>query len=265
MNKTAYICNTCGVEYEPSEHPPAHCPICEDARQYVPAGGQQWTTLDVINRAHKNIIEKISDNLYAIYTTPSFAIGQRAHLLITPGGNILWDCIANLDTTTVDLVQKLGGIQAIAISHPHYFATLTQWSRAFNQAPVYVHALDASWLERKPEALHLWEGDKLTLWDDVQFICCGGHFPGGNILYVPALKALLTGDVLHVCPDLKSVAFMYSYPNYIPLPEKAILNIKEVTDPLDYDAMFGAFGRYLFSGAKQAMHLSVNRYLSIFA
>lgn len=261
---TAFICNTCGIEYEPSEVPPSNCPVCEDERQYVPESGQTWTTLADINTSHKNIIEKVSEHLYAIYSVPSFAIGQKAHLLITPEGNILWDCIANLDETTVDMIQKLGGIRAIAISHPHYFSTIAQWSATFNDVPVFVHALDAGWLGRKPKALHLWEGEIFPLWNNMQLVCCGGHFPGGNILYCPNEKALFTGDVLQVCPDMKSVSFMYSYPNYIPLAQKDILKIKAAIAPLDYDAMFGAFGRYIFSGAKQAMQFSVNRYLAIF-
>lgn len=265
MIKIPFICKTCGVQYEPSENPPEHCPICEDDRQYVGANGQEWTKLETLNRNHNNILEKVSENLYAIYSTPSFAIGQRAHLLLTPEGNILWDCIANLDATTIDLIRQLGGIRAIAISHPHYFSTLTEWSQAFDNASVYIHALDAAWMGRRPEALQLWEGVRLPLWHDMELVCCGGHFPGGNILYDKRGNSLLAGDVLQVCPDRKSVAFMYSFPNYIPLSTDAILHIKEVTDPLEFDALFGAFGNYVFSGGKAILDFSLKRYLDIFS
>lgn len=36
--------------------------------------------------------------------TSKFAIGQRAILLLTPHGNVLWDCITYLDQETVDKV-----------------------------------------------------------------------------------------------------------------------------------------------------------------
>ncbi|HEX5553043.1 MAG TPA: MBL fold metallo-hydrolase [Chitinophagaceae bacterium] len=264
MEKTAYICHGCGVEYEPSEHPPDHCRICEDERQYVPVEGQGWTTLQALRRTHKNMIEKVSGNLYALYTVPHFAIGQRAHLLVTAGGNILWDCISNIDESTVDLVGRLGGIKAICISHPHYFSTLAEWSRAFGDVPVYVHASDAEWLGRKTNSVVLWEGEDRTLWDGIRIIRCGGHFPGANILWWPSQRALLTGDTIQVCPDRKTVSFMYSYPNMIPLPKKDILRISQSVEPLPYDAMFGAFGRYILTGARQAMARSVKRYLSIF-
>ena len=42
----AWICVTCGVQQADSDQPPAHCPICQDERQYVGHGGQKWTTLD---------------------------------------------------------------------------------------------------------------------------------------------------------------------------------------------------------------------------
>lgn len=36
-----------------------------------------------------------------------FAIGQRAILIQTPSGNVLWDCITLLDQETVDKVIQL--------------------------------------------------------------------------------------------------------------------------------------------------------------
>jgi glyoxylase-like metal-dependent hydrolase (beta-lactamase superfamily II) len=263
-----YICNTCGIQYNASAQPPAGCPVCEDERQYVGAGGQTWTTLQDLGKQHRNIIEWVAPNLYAIYTTPAFAIGQRAHLLITPGGNILWDCIANLDRSTIEIIRKLGGIRAIAVSHPHYFSTIVEWSQAFDNAPVYVHTLDAQWLGRRDPVIRLWEGEEQPLWDDIRLLLCGGHFAGGNILHWPAgaggKGALLVGDVIQVSPDLKTVSFMYSYPNYIPLPKRDILHIEKVAAPLAYDAMYGAFGRYIKTGARQSMDYSLKRYLRIY-
>src|SRR4051794_7204723 len=84
LTMQAYICNTCGVQYNFSETVPAHCPICEDERQYVNPAGQSWTVLEQLNAKHKNVFEKVAPNVYGIYTTPAFAIGQRAHLITSP-------------------------------------------------------------------------------------------------------------------------------------------------------------------------------------
>jgi glyoxylase-like metal-dependent hydrolase (beta-lactamase superfamily II) len=262
---TPFICTACGTQYEPSEVPPAQCPICEDERQYINPGGQAWTTLEKNRLQFKNVFEKIHDGLYAIYSTPSFSIGQRAHLVLSTSGNILWDCITNLDETTASIIDKFGGIRAIAISHPHYFTTIMEWSIRFGNAPVYINALDAVWLGRKPPATVLWEEDEIQLWDGMRLIRCGGHFPGASVLHIPAGKgSLLVGDTIQVSVDQKTVSFMYSYPNLVPLPKKAILFLHKQVEPLEYDAIYGAFGKYILKDAKQAVQFSVNRYLKIF-
>lgn len=265
---THFICTTCGIQYNGTAQPPARCPVCEDDRQYVNPGGQAWTTLEQVAARHRNIIELVAPDLYAIYTTPSFAIGQRAYLLVTPGGNILWDCITNLDASTIDIIGRLGGIKAIALSHPHYYSTIVEWSHAFNNAPVYVHAKDAEWLGRMDPVIKLWEGATHLLWDGVSLVLLGGHFPGGSILHWPAAGngkgALLVGDVIQVCADQKTVSFMYSYPNYIPLPKKEILHIRNAVQPFGYDAIYGAFGRVIRTGGQQAVAFSLERYLRIF-
>ena len=40
-----WVCVICAAQFADSETPPERCPICEDERQYVGAGGQRWTTL----------------------------------------------------------------------------------------------------------------------------------------------------------------------------------------------------------------------------
>lgn len=257
-----YICVTCGIQYDAAATAPAHCPVCEDERQYVNPAGQSWTTLEQVQQKHKNIIELVAPDLYAIYTTPDFGIGQRAHLLITPEGNILWDCITNLDVSTISIIKHLGGIKAIALSHPHYFSTIVEWSHAFDNIPVYVHKLDEEWLQRHDSVIRLWEGPELALWGGIRLVLCGGHFPGGNVLYSPANKgALLVGDVIQVSTDRKTVSFMYSYPNNIPLSAKEVETVHQAVAPLAYEAMYGAFGKYILTGADKAVDFSVKRYI----
>jgi glyoxylase-like metal-dependent hydrolase (beta-lactamase superfamily II) len=256
------ICTTCGVQYEADAIPPNSCLICEDERQYVNPNGQSWANREGLAGKHQNIIEHVGPNLYSIHSSPSFGIGQRAHLLITPQGNILWDCVSLLDPPTVNQINALGGIKAIAISHPHYFATMMDWSRAFHNAPVYINHADADWLCRQGPAVQLWQVPELELWEGIKLVQCGGHFPGANILYVPFGKgSLLVGDVIQVCPDRKSVSFMYSYPNYIPLSGKEVFSIYSLIKDLLFDAIYGAFGHHIFYGGKEALEFSVKRYL----
>jgi glyoxylase-like metal-dependent hydrolase (beta-lactamase superfamily II) len=62
-------------------------------------------------------------HLIAIRTEPQLAIGQSAYLVRTPEGNVLWDCITYLDDETIEAIKGLGGLKAIAISHPHFYST----------------------------------------------------------------------------------------------------------------------------------------------
>ena len=62
----AFICNTCGTQYAPSDKPPAACPICDDERQYVPPTGQAWTTLEALRMRFYNAWRELEPNLIAI-------------------------------------------------------------------------------------------------------------------------------------------------------------------------------------------------------
>ncbi len=123
-----YICVTCGVQYPESNEPPEHCLICEDSRQYIGLDGQKWTTLTELQAGHKNTIEEDEPGLVGISTEPTVAIGQRARLILSPSGNVLWECISLIDDATIEAIRKLGGISAIAISHSHFYSSMV-WTQ----------------------------------------------------------------------------------------------------------------------------------------
>jgi hypothetical protein len=256
---SCFVCATCGTQFGPSAEPPARCAVCEDERQYVGWSGQRWTDLEAIRRDHKN---RIRDDLglTGIGTDPSFAIGQRALLVRSPQGNLLWDCITLLDDATVAAVRELGGIRAIAISHPHYYSSMVEWSQAFD-APVYLHEADRRWVMRPDPRVEHWGGATKTLWDGMTLINAGGHFAGGTVLHWPAGNALLAGDIIQVAQDRSWVSFMYSYPNYIPLSAPAVDRIVAAVEPFDFDRIHGAWwDRNVSSGAKAAVRRSAERY-----
>ena len=146
-----FICATCGTQYAPSDEPPLSCAICLDARQFVAPTGQRWTTLDTLRKKHANLFTPEEPAVHSIHTNPAFAIGERALLIQSKSGNVLWDCVSLVDQATVDTVERLGGIHTIAISHPHYYTTMVEWSLAFKNAVIYVHEADRSWVPRTHE------------------------------------------------------------------------------------------------------------------
>lgn len=260
-----FICMTCGTQYPASEQAPEHCPICEDDRQYVGQNGQQWTTMTNLKTQYKNVIVEEEPNIYGIGTEPRFSIGQRALLVQSPEGNILWDCITVIDDEVFDKVKALGGISKIAISHPHYYGTMIEWSKAFN-APIYIHEYESQWVMRPDPAIIYWSGDTLDMGGGMTLIRCGGHYPGGQVLHVPGgangKGVLLTGDIINVVQDRRYVSFMYSFPNLIPLPAKAVRGVVEAVEPFDYDRIYSAwFGNVVPENAKWSVNFSAERYI----
>lgn len=76
----------------------------QEPRQFLPPAGQTWTSLNEVQGHYRNQIEQdtVNPKMHSIFARPQFAIGQRAILLETPSGNILWDCISFLDQETID-------------------------------------------------------------------------------------------------------------------------------------------------------------------
>jgi glyoxylase-like metal-dependent hydrolase (beta-lactamase superfamily II) len=250
---------TCGSQF--GGPAPERCPICEDARQFVPVEGQRWTTLGALRETHGNWIRDDA-GFVGIGTEPAFAIGQRALLVPWRGSNLMWDCITLLDDETADEVEALGGIAAIAISHPHYYSALAEWAQRFD-CPVHLHADDAEWLVRPDDHVVHWRGETLELGDGLTLVRCGGHFAGGQALHVAARRALLAGDIVQVIPDRRWVSFMYSYPNLIPLGEAAVRRIGDALEPFPFDSIHGAWwGRVVERDGSEVVRRSVERYVA---
>ena len=257
------ICTACGTQYQQTSPANAECPICTDDRQYVPETGQGWTNLEELQNNYGIIVKALKENLYELKMAPSFAIGQRALLVLAPQGNILWDCISLLNEPTLDFIKNKGGLQAVAISHPHYYTTMNEWSKAFD-CPIYIHKNDEQWVFNKGEHVSLWSGNEKELWDGMKLINVGGHFHGSSILQVPFLSnegAILCGDTFYISPSKKHAAVMYSYPNRIPLPVSEIQRIKKQMLAIQFDTLYGFYDyQNIYFNAKQIIEHSLERY-----
>jgi glyoxylase-like metal-dependent hydrolase (beta-lactamase superfamily II) len=261
------ICNTCGTSYPDAAGPPPCCRICEDERQFVSPGGQAWTTPEKLAAGHVNAWRQLETGLFEIHTHPQFGIGQRALLLRTPQGNVLWDCIALLDDVTEALIRGLGGLHAIAISHPHYYTCMQDWARRFN-CPVHLHAADSEWIMRPDSGLRLWHGETLDIAEGVTLIRLGGHFPGGTVLHwadgAEGRSAILSGDIVQVAADLGRVSFLWSYPNMMPLSAAAVGRIAGTLAAWNFDRIYGAFpGRQVTRDGARAVKQSAARYIEL--
>jgi hypothetical protein len=212
-----------------------------------------------------NTIKEQEPHLVGIGTVPQFAIGQRALLGQTEQGNVLWDCISFLDDDTAAAVQHLGGLKAIAISHPHFYSCMVEWANHFD-APIYLHEADQQWVMKPSDRITFWSGETFSLMDGITLVRLGGHFPGSTVLHWPGgadgKGALLTGDTIQVVSDRNWVSFMYSYPNLIPLPAAEISRIRNTIAAYSFERLYGMyFERVVAADAKNAVLRSADRYI----
>jgi glyoxylase-like metal-dependent hydrolase (beta-lactamase superfamily II) len=261
-----WICVTCGTQYAASENPPAECPICLDQRQYIGHDGQKWTTIaSMQSNGSKNKFREYEPHLTGIGTDPQFAIGQRALLIQTDSGNVLWDCISYLDDETAKAVEQRGGIKAIAISHPHFYSSMVIWAERFN-ASIYIHDADRKWVMRPSERIVFWSDETLSLTDNITLVRLGGHFAGSSVLHwkngAEGKGVLLTGDTIQVIADRRWVSFMYSYPNNIPLPSVEVDRMRNAALAYDFERLYGGwFDAIVEQDAKNAVNRSADRYI----
>lgn len=261
-----FICVTCGSQHAESIDPPAECETCEDERQYVGLSGQQWTTIEALAETHEVRLREEEPDLVSVELTPAFAIGQRALLVRHPAGNVLWDCLPLVDQAAVDAIDALGGLAAVAISHPHFYASFVEWSRAFGDIPVFLHQDDAGHVRRPDPCVAHWVGDTCPIADGITLVRTGGHFDGSTLLHwsgADGRGVLLASDTVKVGLDRRSVSVMRSYPNFIPVGPAAIQRVKASLAALAYDRMYAAWpGHHIREDAPAVVGRSLARYLA---
>ncbi|WP_309132539.1 hydrolase [Brevibacterium sp.] len=255
------ICRTCGVEF--AQPTPPVCPICEDERQFVPSGGQVWTSRDGLEaEGHSVIVKEREPGLFALHVEPRFGIGQTCYLAQTEHGNLLFDVPSFIDAEAIAAIGDLGGVSAIAPSHPHMFGVQLEWSAAFDDAPIYVCSPDSEWLQRRGEAIVSYV-DVVEALPGVRLQRVGGHFLGSAIALWTGADGngvMLSGDSIGPVARDGWVTFMRSFPNYLPLSATVVRRIAASVADLDFDRMYGNFGQQIPEGAHRAVQESAERY-----
>ncbi len=260
-----WICRTCATQFSESSEPPEECPICTDERQYVGPDGQQWTTFAELAEDHRCEIRDDAGYL-GVGVEPAVAIGQRLLVAEAPEGNVLWDMIPLVDDAAVEAVRSRGDVRAIAISHPHYYSGMVEWSEALGGIPILLHEADREWIMRPDPRIELWSGDAKELDGGLTLLRLGGHFAGGTVLHDRERSTLLSGDILQVIPDRRFVSFMWSYPNLIPLPGHEVLRIAAALEPFPFERIIGAWwDRLVPSDGSEVVRRSAERYAAALA
>jgi hypothetical protein len=222
--------------------------------------GQRWVEWEAFLGAHDADVRD-DHGLLGIGCSPAFAIGQRALLVESPGGNVLWDCTPYLDDAIVERVSQAGGLGAIAISHPHYYSAMVEWAHIFD-CPVYLHEAERKWVMRPDPAIRFWGGETHELGEGLTLIRCGGHYEGAQVLHIAERRALLSGDIVQVIPDRSHVSFMWSYPNLVPLSAAQVEFLVAALEPFPFDSIFGAwFDQVIERDGSAVVRRSAERYV----
>lgn len=261
----AFICTTCGTHYPITDLPPDGCTLCQDPRFGVNPAGQAWTTLPEMRQSHFTIFRRLEPGLMGVGVQPHFGFGQRALLLRTAHGNILWDCPAFLDDATTTIVNALGGVAAIALSNPIGYGAMVDWSHAFGGVPIYIHAADRKFVPRLDSAVVFWEDNAVEVLAGITLIRCGGQFDGASVLHwAPGASGqgvLMVGDTLRIHPD-RQVGFMRSHANGIPQDTETVIRIGELMADLPFEVMYGGtWDRVVQHNARSVVARSVRRHV----
>jgi hypothetical protein len=255
------ICTTCGVEHAEAVEV---CAICADERQWVPAEGQGWATLDELAVSGREVhVRELEPDLLGMTVEPKVGIGQQAHLVRTPAGNVLWDPVGYVDDAAAVLVRELGDVLAITSSHPHMFGAQVEWSRRLGDAPILVAEANMPWVARPDAAIRPWQG-RHELAPDVTLHQLGGHFQGSSVLHWQAGAGgdgvLLASDTIQANPDRATVTFMRSYPNRLPLSGPVVERIADAVADLAFTRLYDNFGNTIDTDAAGAVRRSADRY-----
>ncbi|WP_063979670.1 MBL fold metallo-hydrolase [Mycolicibacterium brisbanense] len=261
-----WICTGCGVEHAHSDtRPPENsCVLTSEVvsieeRGDLPPHGT-WTTLEALAaQPHHTEYADHGRGVHSLRRVPRFAIGHRSFLVQTAHGNLLWDAPSYLDDDVVALVRRLGGVAAIAASHPHMFGAQLSWSRAFDRVPVYVNALDQEWLPQQDLLIELWH-DEVEPVPGVRLVHVGGHMRGSSVA-ITADGTLLAGDTISGGLARDWVSFQRSFPKNIPLSAAVVQRIVTRLDAYDYDRLYTLGGDEIDSAAKDVVHRSAETHI----
>lgn len=216
---------------------------------------------------YRTDIRELEAGLTGIGVQPSdVGVGQRGLLVCTSEGNLLWDPPVFIDPAAIDAVRRAGGLAALSSSHPHMYGAIVEWSHAF-EAPILIPEVDRRWLMRPDPAVRAWSGRHEPL-PGVTLVQCGGHFPGSAALHwAPGAEgrgALFVGDTLFITPGADRVSFIWSAPNRLPLPERAVRRLLDALSPYEFESIYGGWwGPVIRHDAKAITERSAARYIEL--
>ncbi|MGH3562066.1 MAG: hydrolase [Mycobacterium sp.] len=233
----------------------------------MPREGQRWATLEeLIGEGMRSTVTAIEDGLFAVGSTPAFGIGQLGKLVCGSDGsvgNVFWDPPGFVDDAAVAAIAEHGPVVGIVASHPHMFGAQVEWSHRLGGVPVYVNTADTDWLMRSDPVITHWS-ERVQLTRALSVVRVGGHFPGSAVACwadgADGRGVLLAGDTIFPNPDRRTVSFLRSYPNRIPLSAAVVQRMAETLAELRFDRIYGLFTNAIETDGAAAVRFSADRH-----
>ena len=143
---------------------------------------------------------------------------------------------------------------------------MIDWSEAFGGVPIYVHARDEQWVQRRGNVV-FWDGDSVEVLPGRTLLRAGIHFAGGTILHWPdgaegpgraVQRRHLPGRRGPPLGELHVLATRTTSPSIrTPSAGRCGWSIR-----CAFDVIYGAWwGKVVTADAKAAVVRSANRYL----
>ena len=73
---------------------------------------------------------------------------------------------------------------------------------------------------------------------------------------------LLSGDTVFANPDRRSVAFMRSYPNHLPLSAAVVERVARALEEFEFDRLYGNFAIRIDADARAVVRRSADRHIA---
>jgi hypothetical protein len=261
-----WICPACGGHLA-ADAPPETCPVCADERQFVAPSGQRWTTLERLARdGYATEVRDLEPALLGIGTHPDIGVGQRALLVQTDAGNVLWDPPGFVDEAAFAAVREAGGLAAVSASHPHMYGAMVDWADVFG-CEIVLPDDDHEWLRRPTDRVRRYR-DTDALLPGVTLVQTGGHFPSSAVLHwaegADGRGLLATGDTIYVAPGLDRVTFLWSAPNRLPLWESAVRRIADAVALYAFERIYaGWWWSVIDAGGDAMVQRDAARYVEV--
>ncbi|RPF71186.1 MBL fold metallo-hydrolase [Aurantiacibacter spongiae] len=236
-----FACANCGfwqLHFDPPE-----CPVCTDVRNDLPEDGWRFLPEREVAASHDGSAREVAEGLWAFTTTPALGLGGTGWLLVREGGNVAFEAAPYYSPPMLDTLARLGGIAALAASHPHGYGALFQLQREFDPPVVAIHKDDLAYT--KAFRVTAPYDETLELASGCTLYRVGGHYAGQAALHDAGGGRLFCGDMFKVDQDEAGrsthVSSHKAFHRNIPLTHGELRHYRDVIAPLSFEALLTPF------------------------